>query len=98
MLYFDLLVFFFSFFLRNWFSKLDTIGGNQLWWHGGISNGKDVSKFCEESGPRLVAILSGGRKWETLCGSLNEPMESNSRTSNVGARDLIEIFGARELK
>jgi hypothetical protein len=49
MLYFDLLVFLF-FFLRNCFSEPDIIGGNQLWWHGGISDGRDVSKFCEESG------------------------------------------------
>ncbi len=31
-------------------SEPDTIGGNQLWWHGGIPDGRDVSKFCEESG------------------------------------------------
>jgi len=84
--------------MRNWFSELDTIGGNQLWWHGGISDGRDVSKFCEENGPRLVVILSGARKWETLCGSLEEPMENSNRTGNVGAGVSIEIFGAGELK
>ncbi len=84
--------------MQNWFSEPDTIRGNQLWWHGGISDGRDVSKFCEESGPRPVAILSGGRKWETLCGSLEEPMENSSRTGNVGAGVSIEIFGVRELK
>jgi hypothetical protein len=49
MLYFDLLIFLSFFLWRNWFSKPDTIGGNQLWWHGGIPDGRDVSKFCEES-------------------------------------------------
>jgi hypothetical protein len=50
MIYFDLLVFLFFFLWRNWFPEPDTIGGNQLWWHGGIPDGRDVSKFCEESG------------------------------------------------
>jgi len=59
---------------------------------GCISDGRDVSKFCEESGPRLVAIVSGGRKWETLCGSLEEPMESSRRIGNVGLPNILTFM------
>jgi hypothetical protein len=42
---FLLIGFSFFFLWQNWFSELYTIGGNQLWWHDGIPDGRDVFKF-----------------------------------------------------
>ncbi len=52
---FWLIAFSFLFLLWNCFSESNTIGGNQLWWHGGISWRKMYPNFVKE-----VVISSSG--------------------------------------